>query len=82
MIIDFSNGINTLEYMILQELQSEEYADEIIKKFKERWIGIGDPNEFLSNIADEIVPDAGDLLPASKTRIENTISNYLEVFNV
>lgn len=81
MIIDFSNGINTLEYIMLHELQSEEYADKIIMTFKERWIGIGSPNEFLSDIADEIVPDAGDLLPASKARIENTIKNYLEVFH-
>lgn len=78
-MFDFTDSVMTpMEFIVLQ---SEEYADKIIMTFKERWIGIGSPNEFLSDIADEIVPDAGDLLPASKTRIENTIKNYLEVFH-
>lgn len=71
--------MNGFEIMVLQ---SEEYADEIIKTFKERWIGCGDPSQFLSDIADEILPDAESLLPASIKRIENEINNYLEVFRV
>ena len=71
--------MNGFEIMILQ---SEEYADKIIKTFKERWIGCGNPSQFLSDIADEILPDAESLLPASIKRIENEINNYLEVFRV
>lgn len=71
--------MNGLEWMVLQ---SEEYADEIIKTFKERWIGSGDPSQFISDIADEILPDADFLLPASIKRIENEINNYLEVSRV
>lgn len=71
--------MNGLEWMVLQ---SEEYADEIIKTFKERWIGSGDPSQFLSDIADEILPDVDFLLPASIKRIENEINNYLEVSRV
>lgn len=66
----------------LAVLQSEEYADKIVKTFRERWAGCGDPSQFLSDIAEEILPDAGSLLPASIKRIENEINNYLEVFHV
>lgn len=79
-MFDMTDNIMTpLEITILQ---SEEYADQIIKTFRERWIGCGDPSQFLSSIADEILPDAESLLPASKKRIENEINNYLEVFRV
>jgi hypothetical protein len=79
-MFDMTDNIMTpLEITILQ---SEEYADQIIKTFRERWIGCGDPSQFLSDIADEILPDAESLLPASKKRIENEINNYLEVFRV
>lgn len=73
------NYISPLEITVLM---SEEYADQIIKTFKERWIGYGDPSQFLSDIADEILPDTESLLPASKKRIEKEINNYLGVFNV
>ena len=76
MIIDFSDGINTLEYMMLQEIQSEEYADNIIRTFKQTYTG-GDPNSYLTQITDNIGLVEGDLTPASKQRIENEISNYL-----
>ena len=73
------NYISPLEMAILV---SEEYEDKIIKTFKERWTGYGDPSQFLSDIADEILPDAESLLPASIKRIEKEINDYLGVYNV
>ena len=79
-MFDFTdNWVSPMEMAILQ---SEDYANQIIKIFKERWIGCGSPSQFLSDIANEILPDAESLLPASKKRIENEINNYLEVFRV
>ena len=79
-MFDLTDNIMTPMEMTI--LMSEEYADQIIKTFKERWIGCGIPSQFLSDIADEILPDAESLLPASIKRIENEINNYLEVYNV
>ena len=73
------NYISPLEITLLT---SEEYADKIIKTFKERWTGCGNPSQFLSDIANEILPDAESLLPDSKKRIEKEINNYLGVYNV
>jgi enterochelin esterase-like enzyme len=79
-MFDFTdNWVSPLEMAILV---SEEYADKIIKTFKERWTGYGNPSQFLSDIADEILPNAESLLPASKKRIEKEINNYLGVYNV
>jgi hypothetical protein len=79
-LFDFAdNWVSPLE---ISMLISEEYADEIIKTFKERWAGCGDPSQFLSDIADEILPDAESLFPESKKRIEKEINNYLGVHNV
>lgn len=79
-MFDFTdNWVSPMEMVILV---SEEYADKIIKTFKERWAGYGNPSQFLSDIANEILPDAESLLPASKKRIEKEINNYLGVYNV
>ena len=79
-MFDFTDSwVSPMEMAILV---SEEYADQIIKTFKERWIGCGNPSQFLSDIADEILPDSESLLPASIERIEKEINNYLGVFNV
>ena len=79
-MFDLTDNIMTPMEMTI--LMSEEYADQIIKTFKERWAGCGNPSQFLSDIADEILPDAESLLPASIKRIENEINNYLGVYNV
>ena len=42
---------NIMTPMEMTVLMSEEYADQIIKTFKERWIGYGIPSQFLSDIA-------------------------------
>ena len=79
-MFDLTDNIMTPMEMTI--LMSEEYADQIIKTCKERWAGCGEPSQFLSDIANEILPDAESLLPASKKRIENEINNYLEVSHV
>ena len=79
-MFDLTDNIMTPMEMTI--LMSEEYADQIIKTFKERWAGCGSPSQFLSDIADEILPDTESLLPASKKRIEKEINNYLGVYNV
>ena len=79
-MFDFTdNWVSPMEMVILT---SEDYANQIIKTFKERWVGCGDPSQFLSDIANEILPDAESLLPDSIKRIEKEINNYLEVYNV
>ena len=79
-MFDFTdNWVSPMEMAILI---SEDYANQIIKTFKERWAGCGSPSQFLSDIADEILPDAESLLPDSKKRIEKEINNYLGVYNV
>lgn len=79
-IFDLTDNIMTPMEMAV--LMDQEYADQIIKTFKERWIGCGNPSQFLSDIANEILPDTESLFPASIKRIENEINNYLEVFHV
>ncbi len=81
-MFDFNLADEKMNGFEIMVLQIEYYADEIIKTFKERWTGCGIPSQFLSDIADEILPDAESLLPASIRRIENEINNYLEVFRV
>lgn len=73
---------NIMTPMEMTVLMDQEYADQIIKTFKEKWTGYGNPSQFLSDIADEILPEAESLLPASKKRIEKEINNYLGVYNV
>lgn len=79
-MFDLTDNIMTPMEMTI--LMSEEYADKIIKTFEERWAGCGNPSQFLSDIADEILPDAESLLPTSIKRIEKEINNYLGVYNV
>lgn len=73
--INFSdNQVNSFELILLQ---SEEYADEIIRRFKISYTG-GDPTVTLNNITNDMNLLEGDLLIESKKRIEAEISNYLE----
>lgn len=57
-------------------LQSEEWADEIIAKFKQFYDG-GDPNALLSDIAESMNISDKDLLSSSRIRIEKEIADYL-----
>ena len=70
---------NIMTPMEMTVLMSEEYGDQIIKTFKQTWDGQTDPDYFLTNLADNILPDADDLLPATRERVSNEIRNYLEV---
>ena len=70
---------NIMTPMEITILQSEEYADQIIRTFKQAWDGKSDPDEFLTNLADEILPDTNSLLPTEIERVRNEIRNYLEV---
>lgn len=63
-------------------LQSEEYADEIITEFKHRYIGTENPTSLLDDIISNRGIGPQDLMVNSIKRIENEVSNYLEVFNV
>ena len=75
MLFDFTDGkMNSLEIMLLQ---SEENADNIIRVFKNNYKSGDDPNDLLSAIAQGLNIGDEDLLPESKTRIENEVRNYL-----
>lgn len=75
MLFNFADeNLNGFE---LAFLQSEEYADQIIKEFKNTYIEGENPNELLSSIAGRLDIHNGDLFPDSKTRIEREVSNYL-----
>ena len=58
-------------------LQSEEYADQIIRTFKSNFEDGDDPNDLLQTICMGLNISDGDLMPESKRRIENEIKNYL-----
>lgn len=77
-MFDLSNGVNGLEYMMLQEMQSEEYADEIIRRFKSEYCINDDPNLLLDSIVEDMNLDI-DIFPESVERIKNEISNYIGV---
>ena len=73
--INFADGkMNGLECIILQ---SEENADQIIKVFKNNYEDGDDPQDLLAQICNGLNISDADLLPASKSRIEKEISNYL-----
>ena len=72
--INFADGnINAVEIMILQ---SEEYADEIIRRFKVEYCINDDPNLLLDSIVEDIKPDI-DIIPESVERIKNEIANFI-----
>ena len=54
-----------------------ENADNIIRLFKSNYEDGDDPEDLLTQIAYGLNLNEGDLLPASKTRIENEVRNYL-----
>ena len=78
MMFDFNLADGKMNGFEIAFLQSEEYADEVISRFKETYDGTQIPDQLL----DAIVADMGlghqDLMIDSVHRIENTISNYLE----
>ena len=77
-LFDLTDGkMNGFE---LAFLQSEEYADQIISKFREIYKNGDDPNWVLTAIALTLGISDEDLFPDSKKRIEDTISNYLRRF--
>ena len=76
MIFNMADGeINPYELAVLAEVQSEEYADEIIREFKANYDG-GNPNDFLSSLVEDMDVD---LLPQSIARINNEITNFLSL---
>ena len=75
MLFDLTdNHMNGFEVMVLQ---SEENADQIIRVFKNNYEDGDNPNDLLTQICNELGFNDADLFPASKTRIEKEISNYL-----
>ena len=74
-MFDLSNGVNGLECMMMQ---SEEYADEIIRRFKSEYCINDDPNLLLDSIVEDMNLDI-DIFPESVERIKNEISNYIGV---
>lgn len=61
-------------------LQSEEYADEIIKRFKTSYTGRENPNMLLDAIVEDMNLGNEDLMFDSIRRIENEVGNYVEAF--
>ena len=76
-MFDMTDNIMTPMEMTI--LMSEEYADQIIRTFKQTWDGESNPDEFLTDLADKILPDTTCLLPEGVKRVRNEIRNYLEV---
>lgn len=75
MLFDLSDGkMNGFE---LAFLQSEEYADNIIRLFKSNYEDGDDPEDLINTICYGLHISDEDLLPDSKKRIENEIRNYL-----
>lgn len=75
MLFNLADGnLNGFE---LAFLQSEEYADQIIRVFKNNYEDGDNPNDLLSQIAEGLDIHNGDLFPDSKERIEREVSNYL-----
>ena len=73
--LQFDMTDNMMTPMEMNVLMSEEYADQIIRIFKKTWDGQSDPDSFLTALADDILPDADSLLPASIERVRNEIRN-------
>jgi hypothetical protein len=74
-MFNLNNGVNVLECMVLQ---SEEYADEIIRRFKREYCVNDDPNELLDSIVEDMDID-GDIFPESVERIKNELSYFIGV---
>lgn len=74
------NYITPLEMVILM---SDEYSDEVIRKFKQGYCMGLDPNQYLTQICDDMGLVEGDLLPANIEKIENEVRKYLRsIYNV
>ena len=74
-LFDMTDGkMNGFE---LAALQSEEYADQIIRIFKSNYEDGDDPSDLLTVIVNGLGVTDEDLFPESKRRIENEIKNYL-----
>ena len=78
-MFDLTDNIMTPMEMTI--LMSEEYSDQIIRTFKQTWDRESNPDEFLINLANEILPDSSCLLPAGIERVRNEIRNYLDEVN-
>lgn len=75
MLFDLTDNVTTgFEVMVLQ---SEEYADQIVRTFKNNYEDGDDPQDLLTQICNGLGLSDGDLLPASVTRVQNEIKNYL-----
>ena len=72
-LFNLTDGVNAFEVILLQ---SEEYADTIIRLFKEIYV-FGDPNDVLSSIVDNLGIKSGDLLDISIQRVHDEVENYL-----
>ena len=80
-MFDFNIADGKMNGFELAVLQSEEYADEIIKNFKRQYNGTQDPNLLLDSIVEDMnIDDSIDLVPESVERIKNEISNFLGVY--
>ena len=78
MLFDLTDGkMNGFEIAFLQ---SEEYADEIIKRFKASYTGRENPNMLLDAIVEDMNLGSEDLMFDSIRRIENEVGNYVEAF--
>ena len=73
-MFNLSDGINYYEMRILQ---SEEYGDQIIRKFKREYKYPDNPKHFLESLVAGMGLDSSDLTPSTIRRIENEINNYL-----
>jgi hypothetical protein len=73
-MFSLSDGIN---YYEMHMLQSEEYGDQIIRKFKREYKYPNDPKYFLESLVAEMGLDSSDLTASTIRRIENEINNYL-----
>ena len=73
----FDMSDNIVTPMEIALLQSEEYADEIIRKFEKEYNGSQMPTILLDSIVKDMNLSAEDLFPDSIKRIEDTVSNYL-----
>ena len=73
----FDMSDNVITPMEIALLQSEEYADEIIRRFEQEYNGCQIPTDLLDSIVKDMNLSAEDLFPDSIKRIENTVSNCL-----
>lgn len=74
--MDYFNLSNGINYYEMSMLQSEEYADEIIRRFKSEYCINDNPNILLDSIVGNMNLDI-DIFPESVEHIKNEIANFI-----